>query len=164
MRKSTRRLTEAAQATLAPDEQLQSTGIGWAAPRRERVPLLFQARRQYWFALTDRRMLVFERQRGGPTAQDLVLGKRYDFFTLDAVKRMRPLFQLRVTGANGNRQVLEFRPGYRGLGAQLASRMTARGAGPSPGARTTSHPEAPRPGSAAGDERDATSAAFWGDS
>lgn len=153
MRRSTRRLTEAAQAALAPDERLQATGIGWAATRRDRVPLLFQARRQYWFALTDRRMLVFERRRNGPTAGDLVLGKRYDFFTLDAVKRMRPLFQLRVTGANGRKQVLEFRPGQRTLGAQLASRMTAE---------TTTVVSFPGPGIDA--ERDETSAAFWGDS
>ncbi len=151
------RLTAAAEATLAPGELLQSTGVGWAAPRRERVPLLFQARRQYWFALTDRRMLVFERQRGGPTAEDLVLGKRYDFFTLEKVKRLRPLFQLRVTGANGSKQVLEFRPGQRGLGAEIASRVASPGESSGAAAKAPAAPPAD-------DASDATSAAVWGDS
>jgi hypothetical protein len=151
VRKSTQRLTTAVQATLAPDERLTTTGIGWAAPRRERVPLLFQGRRQYWVALTDRRLLVFERRRGGPSVDDLVLGKRYDFFTLEAVKKVRPLLQVRIKGANGNRQVLEFRPGQRGVGGELVKRMGSK-------------PPPPRALNAAPTAVDEATAAFWGDS
>jgi hypothetical protein len=150
VRKSTARLTDAAQSTLGPDERLTNTGIGWAASRREKVPLLFQGRRQYWVALTDRRLLVFERRRGGPTNDDLVLGKRYDFFTLEAVKKVRPLLQVRIKGANGARQVLEFRPGQRGLGNELVRRMGSK-------------PPPPRALNPAPSVHDETTAAFWGD-
>ena len=151
MRKSTRRLTETVQATVAPDERLSNTGIGWATARREKVPLLFQGRRQYWVALTDRRLLVFERRRGGPSTDDLVLGKRYDFFTLEAVKKVRPLLQVCIKGANGSRQVLEFRPGQRGLGSELVKRMGSK-------------PPPPRALNAAPTAVDEATAAFWGDS
>jgi hypothetical protein len=161
VRSSTRRLTEAAQATLAPGERITSTGLGWAAARRDKVPLLFQARRQYWFALTDRRLLVFERHRGGPTAEDLVLGKRFDFFTLEAVKKVRPLLQVRVTGANGARQVLEFRPGQRALGSELVARVKGeRAPAPSSAEPSASSASDAAPGST---EDDATASAFWGE-
>jgi hypothetical protein len=151
VRNATRRLTDAVQATLAPEERLTNTGIGWAAPRRDNVPLLFQGRRQYWVALTDRRLLVFERRRRGPSVDDLVLGKRYDFFTLEAVKKLRPLLQVRIKGANGSRQVLEFRPGQRGLGGELARRLG-------------STPPPPRALNAAPTAAEEATAAFWGDS
>jgi len=150
VRTSTQRITAAAEATLAPGERVTTTGTGWAAARRDKVPLLFQARRQYWFALTDRRLLVFERRRRGPTADDLVLGKRFDFFTLEAVKRARPLLQVRIKGANGRRQVLEFRPGQRSIGTELVDRVQGQPA--------RAHARA------AGDAAaDATTAAFWGE-
>jgi hypothetical protein len=152
VRTSTRRLTEAAQAALAPGERVTTTGVGWAAARRDGLPLLFQGRRQYWFALTDRRLLVFERQRGGPTAEDFVLGKRFDFFTLEGVKKVRPLLQVRVKGANGSRQVLEFRPGQRGLGAELVSRV-----------KNQTKQQGKAAAAPAGTAPDATTAAFWGD-
>ncbi len=148
---TTERLRAAATATLAPGEQITDTGICWAVARRDGVPLLFQARRQYWVVLTDRRLLVFDRQRGGPEAGDLVLGKRFDFFALESVKKVRPLLQVRVEGANGSHQVLEFRPGHRALGTEVASRMRERTDAPTP------------PSSSADPVADATSAAFWGE-
>jgi hypothetical protein len=119
-----KRLTTTAEAVLAPGERLATTGAGWAAQPRARVPLLFLGRRQYWFALTDRRLLAFPRRRGGPRPEDLVLGKRYSFFALEEVHRHRPLFQLRLRGANDSRLVLEFRPGQRALAAELEARLT----------------------------------------
>jgi len=127
--KAQTRLAGAAQAVLVPGERLATTGVGWACERRDGVPLLFQGRRQYWFVLTDRRLLVFRRRRGGPSADDLVLAKRYEHLEVDAVKRMRPLLQVRITtkgprGTNGSRQVLELRPGQRGLAAELVRRVS----------------------------------------
>jgi hypothetical protein len=128
VRREARRVAAAFDTVLTPGERLASTAIGWAAQLRPRVPLVFLGRRQYWFALTDRRLLVFGRRRGGPTADDLVLGKRYAFFTLERTRRLRPLFQLRIRGANSSRLVLEFRPRQRAVAAELAARLT-----PSPG-------------------------------
>ena len=151
-------MTASAEAALAPGERITSTGVGWAAACRDRVPLLFQARRQYWIVLTDRRLLVFERHRGGPGPRDLVFGKRYDYFTLEAVKRARPLLQVRVKGANGARQVLEFRPGHRRLGSELAARTKGQRTKGQQGEAT------PEPAAASGDvATDATTAAFWGE-
>lgn len=178
MRKSERRLHAAAQAVLVPGELLGTTGIGWAAQCRPKVPLLFLARRQHWFALTDRRVLVFARRHGGPTAEDLVLGKRFSFFTLEKVHRHRPLFQIRMRGANDSRLVLEFRPGQRALASELASRLTR--ALPAPSSETTPAGGAPTlastdvsastPAGASAappsPQRDAdadTAAAFWGE-
>ena len=132
VRRDARRLAAAVDTVLTPGERLASTAIGWAAQLRPRVPLVFLGRQQYWFALTERRLLVFGRRRGGPTADDLVLGKRYAFFTLERTRRLRPLFQLRIRGANDSRLVLEFRPRQRSFAAELAARLT-----PSPGAGGT---------------------------
>jgi hypothetical protein len=118
--------------------------------------------------LTDRRLLVFERHRGGPGPHDLVLAKRYDFFTLEAVKRARPLLQVRVKGATGARQVLEFRPGHRRLGSELVARTKGqRTKGQrTKGQRTKGQQgeATPEPAAASGDAAtDATTAAFWGE-
>jgi hypothetical protein len=117
------RLHESVDEVAAPGERLASTAIGWAVQQRNSVPLLFLGRRQYLFALTDRRLLAFARHRGGPQPSDLILGKRYSFFTLDKQRRFHPLYQLRLRGANGSRLVLEFRPGQRAIAAELAARL-----------------------------------------
>jgi hypothetical protein len=115
-----------------------------------------------------------------------VLGKRYEFFTLEKVHRHRPLFQLRIRGANDSRLVLEFRPGQRALAAELAARLRRAlppgrpAAPPTPVTETASPnaagaeadetgeptepgwmPEAPAP--PASDVDTDTAAAFWGD-
>lgn len=105
---------------------MTSQGTCWAAQRRSRVPLLFLARRQYLLALTDRRILVFARRRRGPEAPDLVIGKRYETFTLERVRRRRPLMQVVLRAVNGNRLVFEFRSRQRDLGGELAARLTPR--------------------------------------
>jgi hypothetical protein len=170
VRASMQRLTSAAEAILAPGERLTTTGIGWAAPLRPRVPVLFLGRRQHWFALTDRRVLVFARHRGGPGPEDLVLGKRYSFFTLEKVHRNRPLFQIRIRGSNDSRLVLEFRPGQRSVAAELVARLT-RALPPARSQPSATAPEntpgdAPAATPPSGAEPDAdrdTAAAFWGE-
>jgi len=177
VRAAMQRLTTAIDAVLAPGERLATTGIAWAVQLRHRAPLLFLGRRQYWVALTDRRILVFARRRGGPRPDDLVLGKRYSFFTLEKVHRHRPLFQLRVRGANDSRLVLEFRPGQRGVAAELVARLTRAlppaqpESSPStpvprfPSAATgePTVPGGPPPEAPAPDLDSETAVAFWGD-
>lgn len=109
---------------LSEGERVTSTGSCWAVQVRTRVPLLLLARRKYVVALTDRRVLVFARRRGGPEAPDLVIGKRYDTFTLERVRRRRPLLQVVLRAANGNRLVFEFRRRHRELAGELIARLT----------------------------------------
>jgi hypothetical protein len=126
---------------------------------RRRVPLLLLARRPYVMALTDRRVLVFARRRGGPAAPDLMIGKRYETFTLERVKRRRPLVQVSLLASTGNRLVFEFRRGERELAGELIARLTPppRHLPPEPDATTTAH--ATTFDDASGSKSDS---AFWG--
>jgi hypothetical protein len=110
-------------------EQVVDVGVAWATRMRDGVALLFLARRQYLVALTDRRLLVFERRGSGPRGQvgsaDLVLGKRYEFFVLERTRRRPTLLQLVLRGENDTRLVLEFRPSQRALGRAVAAHLTS---------------------------------------
>ena len=75
-------------------------------------------------ALTDRRVLVFTRRRRGPEASDLIIGKRYETFRLERVKRRRPLVQVALLSSSGNRLVFEFRRRQRELAGELIARLT----------------------------------------
>jgi hypothetical protein len=128
-RDTTSQIQAAAETILVPGERVTGAAPCWATQRRGRVPLLFLARQQYVMALTDRRVLIFRRSRK-PSAKDLVLGKRYESFDLEGVRRRRFLMQVTVRAANGNRQVFEFRPGQRDLGGELIARLTPSFAAP----------------------------------
>ena len=145
-RDAARRIQAAAEAVLVPGELITGHGVCWVAQVTDRVPLIFRARREYLLALTDRRMLVFERTRRGPTPRDLVLGKRYETFTLERVRRHRPLLQVAFRATNGSRMVFEFRRGQREVAGELIARLTPR------------PPAAPVPTP----KDKAVAAAFWG--
>ena len=122
----------AADAVLVEGERITSQGRCWGAQLRARVPLLFLGRRQYLMALTDRRVLVFEPRRRGPRATELVIGKRYETFTLERVRRRRLLMQVQLRAMNGNVMIFEFRPRQRELGGELIARLTpSKNGGPS---------------------------------
>ena len=124
------------------------------ARSRPQVPLLFLARRQYLIALTDRRLLVFERRTGWPVGPPTSSSASATTSSRSRrCSRHRPLLQLRIRGANGSRLVLEFRPGHRALAAELATRL-ARAA---PGGRRADAPRERRRGV----ERHGRG--FWGD-
>jgi hypothetical protein len=123
-RSAKERVEEAARAVLIEGERVTSTGECWAVQVRSRVPLAFLARRKYLMALTDRRVLVFEPRRKGPQASDLVIGKRYETFTLEKVKRKRPLVQVSLLASSGNQLVFEFRRRQRELAGELVARLT----------------------------------------
>ena len=110
-------------------------------------------------ALTNRRVLVFNRRRRGPEAPDLVIGKRYETFTVERVRRRRPLLQVVLRSANGNRLVFEFPRGQRELAGELIARLTpARVTEP---AVTSEGPSSAPP--ATGEGVDALEdPAFWG--
>ena len=115
-------------------EQVVDVGMAWATRMRDGVALLFLGRRQYLIALTDRRLLVFERRGSGPRGRvgptDLVLGKRYEFFALERTRRRPTLFQVVLRGENDTRLVLEFRPSQRAMGRALTARVTSPGDAP----------------------------------
>jgi hypothetical protein len=122
-RPSVEEIVGAARDVLGDGEHVVEYGPCWAAQLRARVPLLVLARRQRLLALTDRHLLLFARRRRGLRRQDLVLGERYEAFSLLRVRRARPLLQLLVARPPGARLVFEFRPGRRRLGERLARRL-----------------------------------------
>jgi hypothetical protein len=130
-RESEQRIRAAAEAVLVDGERITAKGTCWAAQRRGRVPLPFVARRQYLLVLTDRRLLVFERSRRGPQPTDLVIGKRYEAFGLDRVRRGPFLMQVKTRANSGNELVFEFRRRHREIGGELVARLTP---GPAAGA------------------------------
>jgi hypothetical protein len=126
-----RRARAAAETVAVSDEQVLDVGVVWAAPVTPGSGLLFRARHQYLIALTDRRLLVFERRarrRRDPVGTaDLVMGKRYEFFTVDRRRRYPTLSQLVLRGENDTGLVLEFRPPHQALGRALEQHLTAPG-------------------------------------
>ena len=138
-RRNVEQVIAAAHGALVEGERIMELGRCWGAPMRRRVPLLFLGRHQFLLVLTDRRLLVFSRRRSRALRpSDLVLGKRYETFTLEKVRRGRPLLQLQIAAANGSRMVFEFRPGRRHLGEALVHRLEGR-----PAATVAAAPDAP---------------------
>jgi len=125
-RKKVEQIVSAAQGALVDNERVTEFGPCWAAELKPRVPLLVTARRQYLMVLSDRRLLLFTRRwrRKRLQARDLVIGKRYEAFSVSRVRRARPLYSVRVTATNGSQMVFEFRLGQRHLGGALVARLT----------------------------------------
>jgi len=138
-----RRLEQTVAAThgaLVEGERVVAYGFCWAAQRR-RIPLLLLGRRRYLLLLTNRRVLLFTRRgRHLPRPNDLVIGKRYEWFKLGRVRRARPLLQVLVATGNGARMIFEFSPRRRELGRTLVERLgEGTGSGePGPGDPTES--------------------------
>lgn len=128
-----RRLEQTVAAThgaLVEGERVVAYGFCWAAQLRK-VPLLFVGRRRYVIVLTNRRVLLFPRKgRHLPRPNDLVLGKRYEWFKVGKVRRARPMMQVLLTTGNGARMVFEFPPSRRPLARTL---LTQLGDGTTPG-------------------------------
>jgi hypothetical protein len=131
-RKNVEQIVAAAHGALVEGERVTEFGTCWAARIKPRVPLLFTARRQYLMVLTDRRLLLFKRRRKALRASDLVLGKRYEAFSLGRVRRTFPLASVRAEASNGARMVFEFRPGQRHLSGALAARLSPAPPPPTP--------------------------------
>src|ERR1700680_3394750 len=119
-----RRLGQTVAAThgaLVEGERVVAYGFCWAAQLR-RIPLLFLGRRRYVIVLTNRRVLLFPRRgRHLPRPNDLVLGKRYEWFKVGKVRRARPMMQVLVATGNGSRMVFEFAPTRRQLARTLVT-------------------------------------------
>jgi hypothetical protein len=150
-----RRLDQTVAAThgaLVEGERVVAYGFCWAAQLR-RIPLLLLGRRRYLLLLTNRRVLLFNRRgRHIPRPSDLVIGKRYEWFTVGRVRRARPLMQVLVTTGNGARMIFEFPLRRRELGRTLVGRLDDDGGSGEPG-----------PGESA-ERAHVDHSAFWGPS
>jgi hypothetical protein len=158
-RKNVEQIVAAAHGALVDGERVTEFGTCWAAQLKHRVPVLVTARRQYLMVLTDRRLLLFtRRRRKALRASDLVIGKRYEAFSVSKVRRALPLFSVRVEASNGARMVFEFRPGQRQLGGALVARLTPAQPALPAAPDLTPTPVAPTLGGRAwpGDDTDAT--------
>ncbi len=122
--------------------------------------------------LTDRRLLVLARVRATELLErDLVIGKRYDGFHLERVRRARPLLQLVVRTVGGARMVFEFGPNARSMGLALLDRLTGLPGLPGlpggPGAAASAPPAMPAmsgsPGAPGTPGSAVDEAAFWGE-
>jgi hypothetical protein len=141
-RRSAEQITAASHGALVDGERIVEHGVCWATELKSRAPVWMQARRQFLMVMTDRRLLLFARRRRALQASDLVIGKRYEAFTLERVRRSLPLFQVRVQAANGTRMLFEFRPRQRQLGGALVARLTPKPALPAGGEPTAASDDA----------------------
>ncbi len=151
-----RQIVAALSTMLPPDEGIVAAGRAWLADRRPRVPLVFTGRAFYLVAVTDRRLVVFDRpRRGRPVLEaDLRFARRFDAMELRSVRRWSPLLQVRLGIPADEREiVVELRRRDRPVGEALAS-LTAPGgeaqqtpatgtAPPAPRAETAGWPSAP---------------------
>jgi hypothetical protein len=114
----------AAQGGLAEGERVVVGGVCWAARRRRFLPLVLSARRHVRLLVTDRRLLVFAGPRRRTLrSTDLLLGKRFESYRLEGVRRGRRLWQVRVVTEHGARLVFEFGPRGRRLAMAVSDRL-----------------------------------------
>jgi hypothetical protein len=108
---------------LGATEELLGTCTVWAA-RLNRVPLLFRGRHRYPLALTDARVLLFDRPRRRQQP-DPLLALRFSRLEVLGSRRRIRLYQLVLGAEQDRRFVVEFLPRDRAhaheLEAQIAS-------------------------------------------
>ena len=123
------KVEEAARWRLAIGESLVAGGFTWIAFPRPQVSLLFIARRPHLVGISDRRLMIWARPHEVRPAedQDLVLDAMFTEVTVEAVRTLSPMLQLRLATASGRKLVLEFRPRDRKLGHQIAEALGGPG-------------------------------------
>ncbi len=119
-----RQITALATPLLDEGEEALGAAATWAA-RLERTPLLLAGRHLHLLALTDRRLIVFERRhrRDGEAAP--VLAEPIEQLALSRARVRFTLYQVLVVTSDGRRYVLEFRFGDRATGRALSRMLHA---------------------------------------
>jgi hypothetical protein len=120
-------VNEAARRRLDVGEPLLAGGFTWVAFPRPQVSLMVLARRPHYVGLTDRRLMIWARHRERRAVEDtdLVLDAPLRDITLEGVRTVSPMLQLRISTDTGRQLVLEFRPRDRRLGHRIAQELTA---------------------------------------
>jgi hypothetical protein len=103
---------------LSAEEELVGTAVVWAASRT-RVPLLLRGRHRHPFALTDSRVLVFDRLRRARKHPAPLLNARLTALRIERVRTWPLLYQVLVDAGNNRRAVFEFSRRDRDLGHSL---------------------------------------------
>jgi hypothetical protein len=118
-------IVAALRSSLASGERVVSCGPVWATECGGRVPLMFRGRLLHYVAVTDQRLILFRapRRRHPVTTDNIVIAKRHDSLTLEKTRRILPKLQLRIRGVGDRKFVLEFPPGDRKVGREVASAL-----------------------------------------
>ena len=124
------RAVTVADGVLRDGETVSGQGRCWAALRRDRVPLLALARRQYELVLTDRRLLLLargkrQRRHLGLGPDGIALEHDLDLLRIERERSGWPLHQVLVRLPTGRTLVLELGPAQRALARDLAARLVA---------------------------------------
>ena len=117
-----RRVAALAAPQLLTSEHVVATGAVWALSIARPAHLLFRGRHLRWIALTDRRLLLFERRR---RHRDPILAKSLGGLRLERSRTIPPMLQLLVDGGVDRLLLLEFRPRDRALGHAIARSLHA---------------------------------------
>jgi hypothetical protein len=123
-----RQITDLVTPRLDEGEEILGAAATWAAPLG-RTPLLLTGRHLDLLALTDRRVMLFERQRqrrrrrhGGPVP---ILDEPIGHLELTRARSRFTLYQLIVATVDGRKFVLEFRRRDHGTGHALSRMLHA---------------------------------------
>ena len=118
-----RRITELATPLLDEGEEVLGAAAAWVA-RVGRTPLLLTGRHLHRLALTDRRLIVFQRhhRRGDEVGSR---ARRADRPAHALAHGRFTLYQVLVATSDGRRYVLEFRRADRATGRALSRMLHA---------------------------------------
>jgi hypothetical protein len=119
-----RRITELATPLLDEGEEVLGAAAAWVA-RVGRTPLLLTGRHLHRLALTDRRLIVFQRHHRHDDEVAAVLAEPIDQLTLSHARALLTLYQVVVATSDDRRYVLEFRRGDRATGRALSRMLHA---------------------------------------
>lgn len=123
--KARTKVEEAARSRLEIGEPLLAGGFTWIAFPRPQVSLVVLQRRPHLVGLTDRRILIWARPHGVRPVEDtdLVLDTPLGDVTLEGVRALSPMLQVRLVAGPSRKLVLEFRPRDRRLGHRIAREL-----------------------------------------
>ena len=119
-----RRVADLAAPHLLTNELVTATGVVWAVSTDRPVRLLFRGRHQRWLALTDRRILLFDRRRRRPNP--LLLAKSLAGLRLERSRTVALMLQLLIDGGTDRMLLLEFRPRGHALGRTIERALHAQ--------------------------------------
>jgi hypothetical protein len=109
---------------LEEGEEILGAASPWGA-RLGRTPLLLAGRHVHLLALTDRRLIAFERRRRRHRGDAPVVDEPIDRLALSAARARLTLYQVIVVVRDGPRYVFEFRRRDHGTGRALVRMLHA---------------------------------------